>query len=128
GGGPSLRSRFLPTRRQGVAFDDAVIEPERMISHLRNRQLSPPAQRRQLDLVQSLNRDHERTFGGDEFLEGRIQAMETAFRMQTEATDAFDIRTEPARVREEYGSTPFANGCLLARRLVERGVRTVHVR
>ena len=53
--------------------------------------------------------------------------METAFRMQTEATDAFDIRREPVVVREEYGNSPFANGCLLARRLVERGVRTVHV-
>ena len=53
--------------------------------------------------------------------------METAFRMQSEATDAFDLRKEPEAVREEYGNTPFANGCLLARRLVERGVRTVHV-
>ena len=44
--------------------------------------------------------------------------------MQSEATDAFDIRKEPESVREEYGDTPFANGCLLARRLVERGVRT----
>jgi len=53
--------------------------------------------------------------------------METAFRMQSEATDAFDLRGEPASVREQYGRSPFANGCILARRLVERGVRTVHV-
>jgi uncharacterized protein (DUF1501 family) len=53
--------------------------------------------------------------------------METAFRMQSEATDAFDIRKEPQSIRAEYGDTPFANGCLLARRLVERGVRSVHV-
>ena len=47
--------------------------------------------------------------------------------MQFEATDVFDIRKEPEAVRKEYGDTPFAHGCLLARRLVERGVRTVHV-
>jgi uncharacterized protein (DUF1501 family) len=98
-----------------------------MINNLRNRQLSLPAQRQQLDLVQQLNRDHEQAVGGDEMLEARIQAMETAFRMQTEASEAFDLRREPASVREEYGTSPFANGCILARRLVERGVRTVHV-
>lgn len=75
----------------------------------------------------ALNREHESAFGQDEFLDGRIQAMETAYRMQFEALDVFDLRKEPERVREEYGQTPFGNGCLLARRLVERGVRTVHV-
>jgi hypothetical protein len=126
-GGPGLRSGFLPGCHQGVAFDDSVTDPERMIRHLRNVQLSPTAQRQQLDLIQDLNRDHQQQVGGDEFLEARIQAMETAFRMQTEASEAFDLRREPASVREQYGSSPFANGCLLARRLVERGVRTVHV-
>lgn len=53
--------------------------------------------------------------------------METAYRMQFEALDVFDVRKEPERIREEYGSTPFANGCLLARRLVEKGVRYVHL-
>jgi uncharacterized protein (DUF1501 family) len=127
GGGPGLRSGFLPSCHQGVAFDDSVTDPQRMISHLRNRQLDLTAQRQQLDLVQQLNRNHEQAVGGDEFLETRIQAMETAFRMQSEATDAFDVRGEPESVREQYGRSPFANGCILARRLVERGVRTVHV-
>ena len=127
GGGAGLRSGFLPARHQGAAFDDSVTDPERMIRYLRNTQLTPQAQRRQLDLVQRLNRDHERAVGPDEFLEARIQAMETAFRMQSEAMSAFDIRGEPASIRAEYGTSPFANGCLLARRLVERGVRTVHV-
>jgi hypothetical protein len=126
-GGAGLRSGFLPSRHQGVAFDDSVTDPERMINHLRNRQLDLASQRRQLDLTQQLNRDHEQAVGGDEFLETRIQAMETAFRMQSEATDAFDVRHEPESVREQYGRSPFANGCILARRLVERGVRTVHV-
>jgi hypothetical protein len=127
GGGPGLRSGFLPGRHQGVGFDDSVTDPERMISHLRNRQLAPAAQRQQLDLIQQLNRDHEQRVGEDEFLEARIQAMETAYRMQTEAIEAFDLRRELASVRAPYGDSPFANGCLLARRLVERGVRTVHV-
>jgi hypothetical protein len=127
GGGPGARSGFLPARYQGTPIDDSVIEPERMIRYLRNQQLDPKAQRQQLDLVQALNKGHEESFGADELLEGRIQAMEAAYRMQFEATDAFDIRTEPESVRAEYGDTPFAHGCLLARRLVERGVRTVHV-
>lgn len=127
GGGPGLRSGFLPARHQGVGFNASVTEPERMISHLRSQDLSLDAQRRQLDLVQHLNGEHERSFGADEFLEGRIQAMETAFRMQTEASEAFDLRGEPAAMRELYGNNSFANGCILARRLVERGVRTVHV-
>jgi hypothetical protein len=127
GGVPGQRSGFLPARHQGSSFDDTVTDPERMIRNLRNTQLTPANQRHQLDLVQQLNREHEQAVGADEFLEGRIQAMETAFRMQSEAMSAFDLRGEPASVRAEYGSTSFANGCILARRLVERGVRTVHV-
>ncbi len=53
--------------------------------------------------------------------------MQSAYRMQFAALDAFDVRTEPETIREEYGTGQFANGCLLARRLVERGVRCVHV-
>ncbi|HYV36432.1 MAG TPA: DUF1501 domain-containing protein, partial [Gemmataceae bacterium] len=127
GGVPGLRSGFLPTGHQGVSFDDNATDPERMIANLRNRQLALPAQRQQLDLVQQLNRAHDQSVGGDDMLESRIQAMETAFRMQSEAMSAFDLRGEPASIRAQYGTTHFANGCLLARRLVERGVRTVHV-
>ena len=125
--GNNARAGFLPSRYTGTGFDFTQTEPEKMIRYLRNKQLTPTQQRRQLDLVQQLNHDHEKSFGQDEFLEGRIQAMESAYRMQAEATDAFDVRNEPQSVRDEYGSTPFAHGCLLARRLVERGVRSVHV-
>lgn len=129
GGGESggTRSGFLPAKHQGTSLNCSIIEPEKMIRYLQNKQLAATEQRRQLDLVQQLNHQHESTFGQDEFLEGRIQSMEAAYRMQFEATDAFDIRKEPESIREEYGKTPFANGCLLARRLVERGVRSVHV-
>jgi uncharacterized protein (DUF1501 family) len=104
-----------------------VVEPDKMIRYLRNEDLDKDKQRTQLDLIQALNKEHQTSFGEDEFLEGRIQSMETAYSMQFEATDAFDIRKETQAMRDAYGDTPFAHGCLLARRLVERGVRTVHV-
>ncbi len=127
GTGGMARNGFLPSKHQGTGLDCAQDEPEKMIRFLKNQQLSPTDQRRQLDLVQELNQDHLASFGHDAFLEGRIQAMETAYRMQFEATDAFDLRDEPEQIRREYGDTPFAKGCLLARRLIERGVRSVHV-
>src|SRR5436190_2069121 len=77
--------------------------------------------------MRRLNEEHRAARGPDPALEARIQTMETAFRMQTAASDAFDIRREPARVREEYGQGHFANACLLARRLAERGVRFTQI-
>jgi len=121
------RSGFLPAKHQGTYFEESAIEPEKMIKYLQNKDLDKDTQRKQLDLIQSLNREHESSFGQDEFLEGRIQSMETAYSMQFEAMDIFDTRKEPDSVRTMYGDSPFAHGCLLARRLVERGVRTVHV-
>jgi hypothetical protein len=126
--GASLwRSGFLPSEYQGTHFNQSEEDPERMIRYLRNKQLDPQAQRLQLDLIQDLNRDHLSGFGEDPYLEGRIQSMETAYRMQFAALDVFDVRKEPQTVREEYGTTPYGNGCLLARRLVEKGVRYVQV-
>jgi hypothetical protein len=127
GGGSLWRAGFLPAEHQGTQFNTAEVEPEKMIRYLRNTTQEPPAQRKQLDFIQALNREHASSVGGDAFLEGRIQAMETAFRMQSEATEVFDIRREPEAIRAEYGDTSYAHSCLLARRLVERGVRYVHV-
>ncbi len=126
-GGQLWRSGFLPAEHQGTHFNHAETDPEKMIRYLRNGKLDADAQRRQLDLLTALNQDHHASVGQDAFLEGRILAMETAYRMQFEAMDVFDVRQEPRKVREEYGSTDFANGCLLARRLVEKGVRYVHL-
>jgi uncharacterized protein (DUF1501 family) len=89
--------------------------------------LPPEMQRRQLRLMRRLNEEHLAQSGPDLALDARIKAMETAFRMQSAATDAFDINREPKKVRQEYGETHFAHGCLLARRLAERGVRLVQV-
>jgi hypothetical protein len=127
GGGSLSRAGFLPSEYQGISFSDTEVEPEKMIPDLRNPWTGPETQRRQLDALQALNRDFSERFGGDEYLEGRIKSMESAYRMQFEALDIFDIRKEPEAIRAEYGSTPFANGCLLARRLVEHGVRYIHI-
>jgi hypothetical protein len=121
-------SAFLASRHQGVYINHSKIDPKSMIPWLTNAKIDPTAQRRQLDLMAELNKEHLAARGGaDIALQGRIEAMETAYRMQFEATDAFDIAREPAAVREQYGDTHFANGCLLARRLSERGVRFVQV-
>jgi hypothetical protein len=121
-------SAFLPSQHQGVYINHSKIAPKEMIPWLRNSKLDPAAQRRQLDLMQALNREHLASQGAvDLALQGRIQAMETAYRMQFAATDAFDIAKEPEKVRAAYGKGHFANGCLLARRLSERGVRFIQV-
>jgi hypothetical protein len=121
-------SAFLPAEHQGMYINHSKLSPKDMIPWLQNERLSTPDQRRHLDLIQELNQTHLDTRGGaDLALNGRIQAMETAFRMQSAATDAFDVTREPEKVREMYGSSHFSNGCLLARRLVERGVRFVQV-
>jgi hypothetical protein len=123
----ATRSGFLPPEHQGVTFNNASVEPDRMIPDLRNQTLDETTQRADLDLLQRLNQRFGASFGEDAYLEGRIKAMETAFRMQSEAMDLFDVRKESDAIRTEYGTTPFGNGCLLARRLVESGVRYVHV-
>jgi Protein of unknown function (DUF1501) len=120
-------SGFLPAEYQGTLFNNTESDPEKMIRFLRNKDLDVTAQRAQLDAIQTLNRAHAENFGADDFLEGRIKSMETAYRMQFTASDVFDIRKEPESVRAEYGTTPYANGCLMARRLVESGVRYVQV-
>ncbi len=120
-------SGFLPGEHQGTYINHTNLDPRRMIPFLRNGQLTLEEQRRQLDLLGRVNEQHRAAHAGNPALEARIRAMETAYRMQLAATDAFDLAREPEPVREEYGRTPFAHGCLLARRLSERGVRFVQV-
>ena len=126
--GPQLwASAYLPGIYEGAYLPNNEIEPEKLVQHLRNKNLSAGEQRRQLDLVTQLNRLHAAREGADPQLETRIQTMEVAYRMQAEATDAFDVRKESEKTRERYGPGDFARGILLARRLVERGVRMVQV-
>jgi hypothetical protein len=120
-------SGFLPSEHQGTYINHSNLDPQKMIPYLRNGVLSPEAQRRQVELMRRMNEEHLTERGTDAALEARIKSMETAFRMQFEASEAFDLNREPANVRREYGDGHFAHGCLLARRLCERGVRLTQV-
>jgi hypothetical protein len=120
-------SGFLPGEHQGTYVNHSQLDPEKMIPFLSHPQLSTNSQLDQLNLMRQLNGLHAAQRSGNPELDARIRSMEIAYRMQTEASDAFDIQQEPTHVREQYGSSHFANGCLLARRLAERGVRFTQV-
>lgn len=126
--GPALwSSSFLPAQFQATSVVTSEMEVEKLVANVRSPKLSLTQQRRQLDLLQQLNAEHLAERGQDQRLEAEIRTMETAFQMQREAMDAFDISREPESVRNLYGPTIFAKSCLLARRLVESGVRFVTV-
>ena len=126
--GPALwGNSFLPGIFQGTHINNSKIDPENVIGHIRNRNLSSGSQRQLLDLLQNLNQKHLEARAQDQNLEARIQSLEIAYRMQTAATEAFDISRETKETQREYGDGQFASGCLIARRLVERGVRMVQV-
>ncbi|MSR58009.1 MAG: DUF1501 domain-containing protein [Planctomycetaceae bacterium] len=126
--GPQLWSNsFLPGIYQGVHINNAELDPKTVIKHLTNNHVSPTDQRRQLDLLRKLNESHLARRARDAQLEARIEALEMAFRMQTQAQEAFDIGRESAETRKLYGDGEFANACLIARRLAERGVRITQV-
>lgn len=120
-------SAFLPGEHQGTYINHSDATPEKLIPYLRNANRDRGTQQRQVELMRTLNRLHLKSRGADPRLEGRIESMETAFRMQFAATEAFDLQRETKTTRSTYGDGHFANGCLLARRLVERGVRVVQV-
>jgi Protein of unknown function (DUF1501) len=125
--GPQLWSNsFLPGVFQGSHINNNNLDPKRVIPHLTS-QLSRGAQREQMDLLKQLNEKHLEARQNDNPLEARIQSLEMAFRMQFEAQEVFDLSKEDKATRELYGSGPFADACLLARRLVERGVRMVQI-
>jgi hypothetical protein len=126
--GPQLwTSAFLPAIYQGTYIPNSEKTPDKLIHYIRNNEISVPAQRRQLDLLAKLNELEIAREGADPTLEASIQTSEIAFRMQAEAPDVFDITKEPETVRARYGDHDFGRGCLMARRLVERGVRMVQV-
>jgi hypothetical protein len=126
--GPALWSNsFLPAQYQAASVVTEDMRVEKLIANIRNPGLDPKQQREQLDLLGKLNSLHLSRRQGDAELEAQIKTMETAFRMQTEAAEAFDISRESQATREAYGDSTFARSCLLARRLVESGVRFVTV-
>ena len=127
GEGLNWGSGFLPGDLQATSVSTASAAVEGMIQNIRNEYFNGQEQRRQLDLVQSLNAMRGEIAEDDAQLEARIKAFEMAYRMQVEATDAFDVSKEPASVRSMYGDTAQGRQLLIARRLVERGVRFVQV-
>jgi hypothetical protein len=127
GGNSNWGSGFLPTAYQGVQFRSGG-DPVLYLSN-------PPGiddrvQRDSLDVLERLNRSHLDSLGDPE-IATRINSYEMAFRMQASAPEVMDLTREPKHVLELYGAEPgkssFANNCLLARRLVERGVRFVQL-
>ena len=134
GGAKNWSSAFLPGAYQGTAIghaglkvNDIKLEP---IEYLSSKRLSPDEQRFELDMLRNINKRHEALRQGDPQLEARIQAFELAFRMQAEAPEIFRVESESEATKKLYGlddplTQDFAWQCLLARRLVEKGVRFV---
>ncbi len=151
GGTSNWGSVFLPGKYQATSINASSDDPQKVIENLRNQYMPLPEQRRQLDLVASLNKLHKEKLQNESQLEAEIASMEMAFRMQTEAAEIFDLRKESSSVLSLYGidelPAPNAMGkerkggqngdrrglagnarkMLLARRLVEKGVRFVQV-
>jgi hypothetical protein len=127
GGGKCWSSGFLPSLYQGTNLRRIDKRLDRMIPNIENHTLDLAEQRAELDLVQAFNAHHLERAGHEADLEARIQAFELAFRMQTEASDVFDLSRESKAVRASYGETQFGDTLLVARRLSEAGVRFVQV-
>ena len=133
-GPPLWNNAFLPAVNQGTFISSKVenkneiigkdFDPKTLVSYMHNEKFSLPEQRREIDLLAKL--DGLRGIK-DPQLEAAIASMETAYRMQTEAPEVFDIRKETTATLEMYGSGSTARSCLMAVRLVQRGVRMVQV-
>ena len=120
-------SSFLPASYQGIHIRNDAEEPSELLQDIQNKFITKPEQQRQLELLDKMNRSYLGRIGYQPRLEAAIESMEVAFQMQTEAPGVFDISQEPESVRGRYGETQFGRGCLMALRLVEKGVRVVQV-
>ena len=118
---------FLPGIYQGTYIDTQHESIDKLIEYVKNERVDYANQRRQLDVIQRLNRMHQASREADPQLEARIQSFELAYRMQQEASDVFDVSREPQHVLDAYGPGTQARQLLIARRLIEHGVRYVQV-
>ena len=136
--GPPLWSNaFLPAVHQGTFISDKVerpdqmigkdFDPKKLVQFIHNKDFTLPEQRREMDLLEKLDKMRSAGEVRDPQLEAAISSMEVAYRMQTEAPDVFDIRKESEATLKLYGTGSTARGCLMAVRLAERGVRMVQV-
>ena len=126
GGVVNYGNAFLPAHYQGTRITDAGYLPNLKAQTERD------LQRKQLDLIQSLNRDYSKVPGSPDAVDGVIESYELAFRMQGKVPELLDISKEPQKVKDAYGIKPgpagaFARQCLMARRLSEAGVRFVEI-
>ncbi len=121
------QSAFLPGVFQGTYIDTKHTEIEKLIEHIKSHSVSLSEQRGQLDLLRLLNDRYQQRRRQDAQLEARVQSFELAYRMQIDASDAFDISKEPKHIRDMYGPGVQARQILIARRLLEKGVRYVQV-
>jgi alpha/beta superfamily hydrolase len=121
------QSAFLPSIYQGTYINTENTDVDKLVEFIKNTSLDMKQQRRQLDLLYELNHNHLIQRDKDQQLDARIQSYELAYRMQMEATDAFDISKEPEHIRKAYGENNFGRQTLIARRLLERGVRFIQL-
>jgi hypothetical protein len=138
-GPPLWNNAFLPAVHQGTYISDQVekqldalvgkqFDPQKLISFIHNDKFLPAEQRRELDLLERLDRMQiEKRALQDPQLDATIQSMEIAYRMQTEAPEVFDIRKESQATLKMYGPGSTARGCLMAVRLAQRNVRMVQL-
>ena len=134
-GGPrNYSNSFLPTIHQGTAVGRAGLPASgAKFRHITNNRFSLPSQRKQLDFLQSLNREQLRRHGRvDDELEATISSFELAYRMQMNAPGALDLSNESRATQQLYGigkkeTDDFGRQCLLARRLAESGVRYIQI-
>jgi hypothetical protein len=127
GGATNWRSAFLPGAFQGTLVSNVSAPAEKIIANIKSYYASTEEQRKQLDLLRNLNERHAEQLHRESALEARIQSFELAFKMQSEAMQVFDVNNEPQSVRDMYGDTETGRRMLVARRLVENGVRFVQV-
>jgi len=126
-GARNWQAGFLPGIFQGTYVNTKYHNVHAMVPNLRNDQIGPKFQQAEFELMQAINREHLKKRQQDALLEARIESYELGFRMQSSASDAFDISKESPQIKAMYGDTKQARQLLIARRLVERGVRFVQV-
>lgn len=133
GGVNNWGAAFLPAYCQGTPIGNASLSASQVkVRDIRNPRLEDSTQRRQLDLLAEMNREHLETSGGHQLLEGRLNSFELAYRMQSTMPEVQDITRESAETFKLYGiddpvTEDFGRQCLMARRFLEAGVRFVQV-
>lgn len=132
-GGPrNYGCAFLPAIHQATTIGHSGKLGDAKIQHLGNDRLTSAQQQRQIELLQSMNRDHLERAKQDEQIQGAIESVDLAYRMQKAAPDVLDLSQEPKHTQDLYGigkspTDNFGRQCLLARRLAESGVRYIEV-